>query len=116
MGLRSLYRAMTCECKTMVTKVEYFGVFSMRAVGPMSFLMLIVLSFILLCVVAFAGDDFRKRHDWRPKKPSEEAERGAGNSMWEIDLGRLFCVWLYRFWWFILLVTLYYFFGGKNVA
>lgn len=88
----------------------------MHTVGSISFLLLVIVSFILLCVVAFAGDDFWQRHDWK-QRPGVTRSRGSvRETLGSIDLGRLFCVWLYRSWCLLLILTLAYFFGAKYVA
>ena len=88
----------------------------MKALGALSFLMLVIVSFILLCVVAFASEDFKERHDWRQATNIALKSVGLNRAISSIDLGRLFCVWLYRVWVFLLITTLIYFFGGQYVT
>lgn len=90
----------------------------MRAIGQLSFLMLIIASFVLICVIAFSGDDFWKRHDWRSKTSvgQHDPPSGEGAALSHIDLGRLFCVWLYRCWWLLAILTITYLVGGKYAA
>ncbi len=66
----------------------------MRELGQVSILLLVVFTFLLLCVIAFAGEDFRKRHDWRIWVKEEDSRKFGAS----VDLGRLFCVWLLRVW------------------
>jgi hypothetical protein len=88
----------------------------MHAIGSMSFLLLLVISFVLLCVIAVAGDDFWNRHDWKLGIKSKSSSHPIQKIMEQTDLGRLFCVWLYRVWCALFFLTLLYFFGGKYVA
>jgi hypothetical protein len=82
---------------------------AIHTIGAMSFLIFLVISFLLLTLIAFAGHDFWNRHDWleiyNVDKHKSLQER--------IDLGRLMCVWLYRLWCLLLVLTILYILGGK---
>lgn len=82
----------------------------MKTIGALSFFLLLVFSFLLICLIAFAPDDFRHRREWRPA-----ALRGKTNAE-HVDLGRLLCLWLYRLWLISLFLTIIYFMGGKHAA
>jgi hypothetical protein len=86
---------------------------TIHAIGVMSFLMFLVISFGLLCVIAFAGHDFWNRHDWLEPKVNSLTQKSLQE---RIDLGRLVFFWLYRIWCLLFILTILYLFGGKYVT
>ena len=78
------------------------------------FIFFIILTPLLLGLVIISGKDFWSRHQWRV--PVKASGNRLADWMRSIDLGRLFCVWIFRAWLLFLALTLLYFFGGKYVA
>lgn len=88
----------------------------MRVVGQLSFLAFCIVTFMLICVIAFAGDAFSERHNWRHLQRRSAATDRTEHVFRQIDLGRLFCLWLLRLWLLLFVIVVFYFFGGKYVA
>jgi len=88
----------------------------MKALGSLSVLLLIIFSFLLLCLVAFSGDEFLDRHNWRNPGKFGSGDKAGVNSVMQVDLGRLLCIWVYRAWVFLLVAVCLYFVGGRYVA
>ena len=80
----------------------------MKAFGASAFVLLIVVSFLLLCVVAFAGDEFRTRSNWQLQ--------ATGNWKVRTDLGRLFCLVLFRAWLALCGLNILFFAAVRYVA
>jgi hypothetical protein len=88
----------------------------MHAIGFISILLLVMISFILLCVVAFTGDEFSKRHLWREMSRQNKSAGWNKTVNANVNLGRLFILILFRAWIVLLIVSLLYLFGAKYVA
>jgi len=87
----------------------------MHAIGFISILLFVLVSFVLLCVIAFAGEEFSKRREWRvcDSKKSQGPNVVVNSG---IDLGRLFLLALARAWVALLALSMLYIFGAKYVA
>lgn len=80
----------------------------MRAFGSLFVLFFLIFSFLLLCLVAFSGDEFWDRHNWRgPGNSGSGGKVGVSRAM-QVDLGRLLCVWVYRIWVSLLIIVCLY--------
>ena len=67
---------------------------------------------MLIGLLVFTFSEFRQRHQWRiPTSGQKGTHWGA-----DIDLGRLFCLWVFRVWVLSLLLMAVFFLGAKYVA
>jgi hypothetical protein len=81
----------------------------MKALGAMSFLLLIASSAMLAGVVVFTPGDFRARRQWRLSEPMPGKHIGHSG---RIHTGRAFCLVLLRLWQAALALTVVFFLGA----
>lgn len=75
----------------------------MGAVAAVALIFVFIIGFMLLCIIAFSGDDFWQRNEWRVKSSKE------------INPGRFFCFLLFRFWLLLILFSLIYYLWRRYV-
>ena len=84
----------------------------MRTLGAMSFLPFLASSAMLLALVSLTLGEFRERRNWRiPAAEQQGSHWGAG-----VNLGRLFCLWVFRIWAASTLCMAVFFLRAKHVA
>jgi len=85
----------------------------MHALGAVSAVLFIAVSFMLAGVIVFTGRDFHDRHEWRV---AASGESGRSRPTFRIHSGRIFCLGLLRVWQVLLALTVVFFFGGGYFA